>query len=135
MRRPMSPLCCRFPFPNHLNPELRLSTGGGDEGSRLPGELQTELHLDVFRGIREVAKLVGHRDRRWFDRIECRFEAMANRLDYLAGMQPARDRAAGLVLHLDQHIAAGFQREGNEVLHGRKPRTDRAFNVTPWLIR
>src|SRR6266436_5533305 len=105
-RTPMrltSPLCRRFAFPCQLDTELRLSAGGGYESSSLPGELQTELDLDTFRSVREIAELARHGECRRLDRLECRFEGGADGLDHLAGVQPAGQWASAL-LHFDQDI-------------------------------
>src|SRR6516162_2870048 len=84
MRWPLSSLCRRLALPHHLDAELRFGAGGGNEGSRLPRELQAELDLDAFRGVREVAKLARHGDRCGLYHLERRFETIADRLYHIA---------------------------------------------------
>jgi hypothetical protein len=108
---------CGFSFPNHFDAELRLGAGRGDDGSCLPREFQAELDLNIFGSTCEVAKLTSYRYRCRFYGLNCSFKAIANRLDDLVGMQPARNRPPGCVLDFDQDTAAGFQRVGDKAFH------------------
>src|SRR5437016_6073455 len=129
MRRPMPPLCLRLPFPNHFDAELRFGAGGGDEGSRLTGEFQAKLDLHVLGSVDKAAKLARHRDRRRLDRLQRRLEAIADRLDHVARMQPTRYRSLGRVLDFDQDIAAAYLRVGDNPLHRRTPLVNLALRL------